>query len=216
VLAEDHREMRRGVRLPLESERDLEVVAEADDLRTARHLVQEHVPDVLLLFLRQPNGSGIELIERLRAEAPGTAIVVETTEDSPVFARRALDAGAIGYVLKDNAHDERALMIRAAMRGRQYVSPGVAAGLDAFRRAGAENHLSERETEITRLIALGHTSAEIAALLHLSRRTVETHRARVHDKLGLARRWQVVQYALARHLIGPDPPPRAASENDND
>jgi DNA-binding NarL/FixJ family response regulator len=216
VLADDHRVVRRGLRLVLANERDLEVVAEADDLRTARHRVQEHLPDVLLLDLRRPNGAGSELIGRLRTEVPSTQIVVETIEDSPVFARHVLDAGAIGYVLKDNADGERALAIRRAGRGLQYVSPRVAAGLDALRRAAGEDGLSERETEVVRLIALGHTSVEIAALLHLSRRTVETHRARVQHKLGLAKRWELVQYALARHLIGADPTCRIASERDRD
>jgi two-component system, NarL family, response regulator NreC len=215
VFADDYRVMRRGLRLALESERDLEVIAEADDVLTVGHLAQEYGPDVLLLELRLPNGSGIELIGRLRAEVPGAEIVVETMEESPVFARHALDAGAIGYVLKDNADGERALAIRRARRGQQYVSPRVAAGLASVRRAAAEDELSEREIEVVRLIALGHTSAEIAALLHLSRRTVETHRARVHDKLGLARRWELVQYALRRHLIGPDRI-RPASERGGD
>ena len=216
VCADDYRVMRQGLRLALESERDLEVAAEADDLVTAGHLVQEYVPDVLLLELRLPNGSGIELIGGLRAEMPGTEIVVETMEDSPVFARHVLDAGAIGYVLKDHADGELALAIRRAVSGRQYVSPRVAAGLAAVRRAAAEDGLTGREIEVLRLIALGHTSAEIAALLHLSRRTVETHRARVHDKLGLARRWELVQYALRRHLIDPDRTHRPASEGAND
>lgn len=216
VLADEHRVMRRGLRLALESERDLEVVAEADDLVKARHRVHEHVPDVLLLDLRLPNGSGIELIGRLRAEVPATAIVVATMQDSPVSARHALDAGAIGYVLKDKSEGELALAIRRAAQGRQYVSPRVAAGLDAFRRAAAEDGLSERETEVVRFIALGHTSLEIAAMLHLSRRTVETHRARVQHKLGLARRWQLVEYAITRHLIGCDPTPSPTSEGDSD
>ena len=216
VLADDHRVVRRELRLALQSERDLEVVAEADDLLTARHRVQEHAPDVLVLDLRHPNGSGIELIGRVRAEVPGTEVVVESMEDSPVFARAALDAGAIGYVLKDSADGELVLAIRRAVRGQQYVSPRVAAGLEALRRSAAEDGLSKREIEVARLIALGHTCAEIAALLHLSRRTVETHRARVQHKLGLAKRWELVQYALARHLIGADPTCRIASERDRD
>ena len=202
--------------MALERERDLEVVAEADDLPTASDHVEELVPDVLVLDLRLPNGSGIELIGRLRAQAPATAIVVETIEDSPVFARHALDAGAIGYVLEDDADGGLALAIRRAMLGRRYVSPRVAAGLNAFRRAAAEDGLSERETEIVRLIALGHTSVEIAARLHLAARTVETHRARVQDKLGLARRWELVRYALARHLIGPGPTSSRASDGNSD
>ena len=216
VLADDHRVVRRELRLALQSERDLEVVAEADDLLTARHRVQELAPDVLVLDLRHPNGSGIELIGRVRAEVPGTEVVVESMEDSPVFARAVLAAGAVGYVLKDSADGELALAIRRAVRGQRYVSPRVAAGLEAFRRAAAEDGLTKREVEVARLIALGHTSVEIAALLHLSRRTVESHRARVYDKLGLARRWELVQYALARHLIGPDSVPRPASEGDSD
>ena len=201
--------------MALQSERDLEVVAEADDLLTARHRVQEHAPDVLVLDLRHPNGSGIELIGRVRAEVPGTEVVVESMEDSPVFARAVLAAGAVGYVLKDSADGELALAIRRAVRGQRYVSPRVAAGLEAFRRSAAEDGLSKREIEVARLIALGHTCAEIAALLHLSRRTVETHRARVHDKLGVAKRWELVQYALARHLIGPDSMRRPARGGDS-
>ncbi|HZE15078.1 MAG TPA: response regulator transcription factor [Mycobacterium sp.] len=112
---------------------------------------------------------------------PGTEFVFETIEDNPVFAHHALEAGAIGYVRKENA-GERALAIRRAVRGPRYVSPRVAAGLAAFRRAAAEDDLSEREIEVVRLIALGRTSVEIAALLHLSRRTIKT--------------------TLARHLIG--------------
>lgn len=201
-FADDHRMMRRGLRLSLESERDLEVIAEATDLLTAGELVQAYAPDVLALELQSANGSGIELIGRLRAVVPGTEIVVQTMEDSPVFARDALDAGAIGYVLNEGGEGELALAIRRATRGQRYVSPRVAAGLAALRRAATEDGLSAREIEVVRLIALGHTNAEIALLLHLSRRTVESHRARIHDKLGRAKRWELVEYALERHLIG--------------
>jgi DNA-binding NarL/FixJ family response regulator len=178
--------------------------------------VQKHEADVLVLDLGLPNGSTIALIARLHAEQPRTEIVVVTREDRPAFARRALDAGAIAYVLNDNGDGELALAIRRAARGQQYISPRVAAGLDAFRRAAGEDDLSGRETEILRLVALGHTSPEIAALLRLSRRTVETHRTRIQQKLGLPRRWQLVSHALARDLIGPDPTGPPASEGDND
>ena len=160
---------------------------------------------MLLLDLRMPNGSSIEAIRRLREEVPETQIVVATMEESPLFARQALDAGAVGYVLKDNADTELAAAIRCAARGEEYVSPCVAARLDGLRRAAQDDGLSPRETDVLRLIALGLTSAEMSELLHLSQRTVESHRRRIHRKLGLGKRSELVRYALARHLIGDSP-----------
>ena len=144
----------------------------------------------------------------MREEVRETQIVVATMEESPLFARQALDAGAVGYVLKDNADTELAAAIRCAARGEEYVSPCVAARLDGLRRAAQDDGLSPRETDVLRLIALGLTSAEMSALLHLSQRTVESHRRRIHRKLGLGKRSELVRYALARHLIG-DPPDAA-------
>jgi two-component system response regulator NreC len=202
VLADDHALVRRSLRLLLEGEDGVDVVAEAADLTTvARHL-KGHVPRVLVLDLQIPGGSSIEAIRRLRERAPGTEIVVVTMERSPAFAQRALDEGAVGFVLKERADTELPVAVRLAARGEEYVSPHVAAVLDALRRAVTGDGLSARETEVLRLIVLGHTSAEIAAKLHLSRRTVETHRARIHRKLGLASRAELVHFALRRHLIG--------------
>jgi two-component system, NarL family, response regulator NreC len=205
VVADDHHVVRRALRLWLESEKDVEVIAEAGDIPTAIHHVKRHLPHVLLLDLRMPNGSSIEAIRRLREEVPETQIVVATTEESPLFARQALDAGAVGYVLKDNADTELKEAVRRAARGETYVSPCVAARLDGVRRAAQDDGLSPRETDVLRLIALGLTSAEMSGRLHLSRRTVESHRRRIHRKLGLSKRSELVRYALARHLIG-DPP----------
>jgi two-component system response regulator NreC len=208
VVADDHHVVRRALRLWLESEKHVEVIAEAGDVPTAIRHVKRHLPDVLLLDLRMPNGSSIDAIRRLRAEVPETQIVVATTEESPLFARQALDAGAIGYVLKDNADIELQTAVRCAARREEYVSPRVAARLDGLRRAARDDGLSPRETDVLRLIALGLTSAEISGLLHLSRRTVESHRRRIHRKLGLGKRSELVRYAFARHLIG-DPPDTA-------
>ncbi|MHB1837130.1 MAG: response regulator [Solirubrobacteraceae bacterium] len=205
VLADDHHLVRRSLRLLLESEDGISVVGEAGDLHTTILHVRQHAPHVLLLDLRMPNGSSIEAIRGLRAEAPDTAIVVVTMENHPLFARRALDAGAVGYVLKDHADDELAHAVRLAARGQEYVSRRVAARLDAFGRVVDGDRLSPRETEVLRLIALGYTSSEIAEQLHLSSRTVETHRRRLHRKLGLSRRSELVQYALGRDLIGLEP-----------
>jgi two-component system response regulator NreC len=119
-----------------------------------------------------------------------------------LFAQQALDAGAIGFVLKDKADSELLEAVHHAARGEEYVSPGVAAGLEILRRAVDEDGLSPREVEVLRLIALGHTSAEIAAKLELSRRTIEAHRARILRKLGLRTRADLVQVALRRGLMG--------------
>jgi two-component system, NarL family, response regulator NreC len=202
VLADDHSVVRRSLRLLLDGEESVDVVAEAPDLSAVLREVRLHTPHVLVLDLRLPNGSSVETIQRLRTRMPQTEIVVMTMEARPVFAQQAIDAGAIGFVLKDRADSELPTAVRRAAQGEEYVSPSVAADLDRLRLAGGGNDLSPRETEILRLLALGHTSAEIAAKVHLSRRTVETHRSRIHRKLGLATRAELVRYALERHLIG--------------
>jgi two-component system response regulator NreC len=203
VLADDHPGMRRSLRLLLDGEEDVEVIAEAADLSTVVRHVRGRVPHVLVLDLRMPNGLGAETIRRLREDAHDTEVVVVTMDASPLFAQQALDAGAVGFVLKDRADTELPAAVRNAAEGREYVSPRVASGLDALRRAVSGDGLSPRETEILRLIALGHTSTEIARKLQLSRRTVETHRANVYRKLGLATRAQLVQHALRRRLLVP-------------
>lgn len=201
VLADDHHLVRRNLRLLLEGEDGIAVVGEASDLSTAIRHVKGHAPHVLLLDLRMPGGSSIEAIRRLRAEVPETEIVVVTMEDNPVFARQAIDAGAVGYVLKHHADAELSHAVRLAAGGEEYISPRVAARLDAVRRAVEVDGLSPRETEVLRLIALGFTSGEIAEDLHLSSRTVDTHRRRIHRKLGLGKRSELVRYAMKRNLI---------------
>ena len=168
VLGDDHAMMRRSLRLLLESEDDLEVTAEAADLETVMRHVREHRPHVLALDLGMPNGSSIEAIRRLREEVPGMEIVVLTMEESPVFAQQALDAGAIGFVLKEMADEDLPEALRRAARGLQYVSPRVAASLTALLRSRTDDRLGGRETDVVRLIARGYTSAEIARELHLS------------------------------------------------
>src|ERR1700761_9462335 len=167
VLADDHDLVRRSLRLLLESE-GVDVIAESGDLFSAMRHVTDHRPHVLLLDLHMRNGGSVDLIRRVRRTMPETQVVVISMEDSPVFARHALNAGAVGYVLKDSATDELGVAIRRAARGERYVSPPVDARLDALTRGVANDGLSERETEILRLIALGLTSAEISAELHLS------------------------------------------------
>ena len=201
VLADDHASVRRSLRLLLGSESDVAVIAEASDLSSAVRELRGSSPNVLLLDLHMRGAPGIETIRRLRAQAPETEIVVVTMEQSPVFAQQALEAGAMAYVLKDRADTELAEAVRSAARGLEYVSPQIAARLDALRRAVGGDGLTTRELEVLRLLALGHTSAEIATKLQLSRRTVETHRARILRKLGVSTRAELVAYALRRRLI---------------
>jgi two-component system response regulator NreC len=202
VLADDHRAVRRNLRLLLDRERDVEVIAEAGDLFTAIRHVKGHAPHVLVLDLRILGGPSIEVIKRLRAEAPQTGIVVLTSDESPLFARQAIDAGAVGYVLRESVDTQLPHAVRCAAREQRYISPHMTARLEGLRQATGIDRLSPRETEVLRLIALGFTSLEISGMLHVSRRTVESHRRRIHHKLGLVRRSELVRYALARNLIG--------------
>lgn len=202
VLADGHAAVRRNLRQLLDREEGLTVVAEAADLSTAARHVHGQLPHVLVLDLEMPDGSSLETIRGLRAEVPETEIVVLTMLLSPALAQQALDAGAVGFVLKDMADGELPAALRNAASGAEYVSPQVADGSYALRETLSGAGLTPRETEILRLIALGHTSAEIAHNLCLSRRTVETHRARIHHKLRTSTRAELVRYALDRHLIG--------------
>jgi two-component system response regulator NreC len=201
VLADDHALMLRSLRLLLDSEEDVEVIAEAADLASVVRHVHSHKPHVLVLDLGMPNGSSVETIGRLRERVPDTQVVVLTMEDSPVFAQRAHAAGALGLVVKEFADSDLPPAVRAVARGEEYISPRVAARVDALHRSLNEDALTSRQVEVLRLIALGHTSVEIASKLHLSPRTVESHRARIHSKLGLATRADLVRYALGRGLL---------------
>ena len=202
VLADDHALMRRSLRLLLDGEEDLEVVAEAGDHPAAVRHVHDHQPNVLVLDLRLSDGPGSEAVRFFSERMPATRTVVLTMEDDPLFAKRALTAGAHGFVIKDLADVELPVAVRAAARGEEYVSPRVAARLDSLHRSLTDNKLTQREVEVLRLIALGHTSVEIARKLHLSPRTIEAHRAHIHRKLGLPTRAELVRYSLRRGLIG--------------
>jgi two-component system, NarL family, response regulator NreC len=201
VLADDHALMRRSLRLLLDSEDGVEVIAEASDIEAVTRHVHGRLPHVLVLGLNMPGGSSLEAIGRLRERVPETQIVVMTMEDNPASAQRALAAGAVGFLVKDRADGELVQAVRAAAHGEEYVSPSVAVRLEALRQSLTEDKLTVREIEVLRLIALGHTSVEIARKLHLSPRTVETHRARIHKKLGLSTRAQLVSYALGHGLL---------------
>ena len=201
LLADDHVVVRRGLRMLLEQEPDLTVVAEAGDADEALRESEATSPAVLVLDLNMPGTAPLSVVPRLRKA--GIAVVVLTMEEDPAFAREALDAGASGYLLKRAVDDELVGAIRSAAAGETHVSREVQARLAARADApaGAPGGLSQREADVLRLIALGYTNPEIGDELGISVRTVETHRARVQQKLGLSSRAELVSYAFENDFV---------------
>ena len=205
VVVDDHAVVRSGIRLLLDAEDDIEVVAEAGDAREAVFEVRAHKPDVVLLDVVMPGRSGIEAIPDLLKESPGTKILLLSMQDDAAYVREAFAAGASGYVLKEAADAEVVGAVRDVAGGGRYVHPVLGARLvaaEAEAEARAEQDpLSEREHEILRLLALGHTNQEIAGELYLSVRTVETHRAHIMQKLRITTRAELVRYALDQGML---------------
>ena len=208
VVVDDHAVVRSGLRLLLEAEDDIDVVAEAGDARNAVFEVRAHKPDVILLDVVMPGRSGIEVIPDLLKESPETKILVLSMQDDAAYVREAFAAGASGYVLKEAADAEVVAAVRDVADGQRYVHPALGARLvaaEAEERARAEQDpLSEREHEILRLLALGHTNQEIASQLYLSVRTVETHRAHIMQKLRISTRAELVRYAIEQGMLEED------------
>jgi two-component system response regulator NreC len=203
VIADDHTVVRQGLRLLIDNEEGFQVVAEAGTVPDAERFARVHRPTVLVLDLNMPGGSSLEAIPRLRQDAPDTAIVVLTMQDDPAFAREALQAGALGFVLKEAADEELLEAIRLAAAGDTYLNPRLGARMAAAPDLppGPPDDLSERELEVLRLIALGHTNTEIAGQLFLSTRTIETHRAHIQQKIRRTSRAELVRYALDHRLM---------------
>lgn len=200
VLVDDHAVVRGALKALLEGQEDLEVVGEAGDLASVQATIATHQPRVLVLDVNLPDGLAVDVVPELRAAAPGTEIVLLTMERDLTLARRALDGGAKGYLFKDAAHLELIEAVRAAAAGEQHLAPTVAAGLKDGKDSERPD-LSPRETDVLKLMALGHTNREISEQLSLSVRTVETHRAHIQQKLGLSSRPELTRYALAHGLI---------------
>jgi two-component system, NarL family, response regulator NreC len=204
VLADDHAVVRKGLRLLLDGEDGFEVVAEAGTADDAMRYVRAHRPAVLVLDLNMPgNLSSLDAISQVDAAGDGTRVVVLTMQEDPEFARQALGSGAAGYVLKEAADDELVEAVRRAAAGDTYLNPRLGAALAAAppKPAGPPDDLTEREVEILKLIALGHTNVEIGEQLYLSVRTVESHRAHIQQKLRRSSRAELVRYALDHGLL---------------
>ncbi len=201
VIADDHAIVRRGLRMLLDGEPDFEVVAEADNAQAARRYVHGHHPDVLVLDINMPGGSSLDTVPAIRAESPDTQIVVLTMQDEAAYARQAMRAGVLGYVLKEAADEELVEAVRRAASGQSYLNPQLGARVAAEPPPGRPDGLSTREVQVLGMIALGHTNTEVAAELYVSVRTVEAHRAHIQQKLMLGSRAELVRYALDHGLM---------------
>ncbi|HEX6699768.1 MAG TPA: response regulator transcription factor [Gaiellaceae bacterium] len=205
LIVDDHAVVRAGLKLLLEAEDDLEPVGEAGSGREAIFQARALKPEVILLDLVMPDQSGLDVLPQLLHEQPEAKVLVLSMQDDPQYVREAFAAGASGYVLKEAADTEVVAAIREVAKGGRYVHPELGARLvvaeaEAARRA-EEDPLSEREREVLRLLALGHTNQEIAKQLYISVRTAETHRAHIMQKLRLSTRAELVRHALAQGLL---------------
>lgn len=210
ALCDDHTLVREGLRLILERAPDVEVVGEVGTAADAVELAESTRPDVFLLDLTLPDGSGIDTTRRILAVTPGTRILILTMHDDVEYLRGAFDAGASGYLVKEAANVELLMAVRSVAAGHGYVHPRLGAALltdtagepepaGLSGRAGRE--LSTREVEVLRLLAAGHTNAEVATKLYLSPRTIETHRLRIQQKLGVRSRAELLRYAKDQGLV---------------
>jgi DNA-binding NarL/FixJ family response regulator len=206
LIADDHGIVRSGLRLLLERQPDIEVVGEAADGAEARELAIRERPDLAILDVRMPKLTGLQATREIRAQAPEVAVLILSMHDDERYLFEALKAGASGYVLKAQADTELLEAIRAVRRGEPFLTPEAQRSLirDLLERGSAgEEELTPREEEIVKLVAEAHTTREIAAILHLSEKTVENHRGSAMRKLGMRDRVELVRYAIRRGLIEP-------------
>jgi two-component system, NarL family, response regulator NreC len=205
LIVDDHAVVRSGLKLVLDADDGIEPVGEAGTARDAIFEARSLKPDVILLDVVMPDQSGLDIIPTLLHDNPDTRILVLSMQDDPRYVREAFDAGASGYVLKEAADSEVVAAVREVAGGGRYVDPELGARLvaaeSAERKRAEEDPLSDREGEVLRLLALGHTNQEIAKQLYISVRTAETHRAHIMQKLRLSSRAELVRYALDRGLL---------------
>jgi DNA-binding NarL/FixJ family response regulator len=205
LIADDHGIVRSGLRLLLEREPDLEVVAEASDGAAARDLAIRERPDLAILDVRMPKLTGLQATREIREQAPDVAVLILSMHDDERYLFEALKAGASGYVLKRQADEDLLDAVRAVQRGEPFLTPDAQRALikDVLERGEDADELTPREQEVVKLVAEAHTNREIAEILRLSEKTVESHRANAMRKLGMRDRVELVRYAVRRGLIEP-------------
>jgi len=209
VLADDHNIVRAGLRALLEGISGVQVVAEAADGRDALAAVLEHRPDVALLDISMPGLNGLEAAERIAKDAPTTRVVILSMHSGEGYVAQALRCGVAGYVLKDAFADELPVLLRSVIKGETYLSPGISKQVvDALRArlegGGEAEVLTPRQREILQLLAEGKTTKEIAHILGVSVKTIETHRAQIMDRLDIHDVPGLVRYAIRVGLVSPE------------
>jgi DNA-binding NarL/FixJ family response regulator len=209
LVADDHVLVRAGIRSLIESLDDMEVVAETGDGREALGLIEQHRPHVALLDIAMPGLNGIEVTSQIAARAPATKIIILSMHANDEYVRRALGAGAAGYLLKDTGVSELEVAIRAVSQGETYLSPAVSRRVveGYVHPTGASSELdrlTSRQREVLQLVAEGHTTKEIAQRLKIGVRTVEAHRAELMERLDIHDIAGLVRYAIRMGLITPD------------
>jgi two-component system response regulator NreC len=203
LLADDHKVVRDGLRLLINSQRDMRVVGEAGDGKEAVQKTRDLKPDVVVMDLSMPRLNGLQATEQLRLEEPGVKVVALTVHEDPSYLLQLCKAGAVGYVLKRSAADDLIQAIRSVASGALHFDAAIAsqalrgrAGQPPGKGALQSSDLSEREKEVLTLLAWGYSNKEVANKLTLSVKTVETYRLRVSEKAGLRSRTEIVRYAL--------------------
>lgn len=207
-LADDHMVVREGLKSLVNAQPDMHVVGEAEDGEAAWRGAQEHRPDVVVMDVSMPGLSGAQATERLRRECPEVRVLALTVYEDRSYLRQMLDAGAAGYVLKRAVTEELVRAIRAVAAGGSYIEPTLAAGLvssyfnqDHAPGRAPSGDLSERESQVLRLIAWGYSNKEIGWKLNISAKTVDTYKLRLMEKLDLRSRTDIVRYALRQGLL---------------
>jgi DNA-binding NarL/FixJ family response regulator len=207
LIADDHGVVRGGLRLLLDRQPDMEVVAEAADGAEAVAQALDARPDVCILDVSMPRLTGLQAAREIRAQAPGVAVLMLSMHDDERYLFEALKAGAGGYVLKHQADHDLVAAVRAVARGEPFLTSVAQRSLVrawmADEAAGPVDPLTAREQEVLKLVAEAHTNREIGEILHLSEKTVESHRANVLRKLGMRDRVELVRYAIRRGLVEP-------------
>jgi len=208
LIADDHGIVRSGLRLLLERQPDIEVIAEAADGAEAREIAVRERPDLAILDVRMPKLTGLQVTRELKKQAPEVSVLILSMHDDERYLFEALKAGASGYVLKTQADTDLMEAIRAVERGEPFLTPAAQQALikdvlERGRQGEDEEELTPREEEIVKLVAEAHTTRQIAEILHLSEKTVENHRGNAMRKLGMRDRVELVRYAIRRGLIEP-------------
>lgn len=209
VLAEDHRLLREGLKALLQTEKDLQIIGEAENGLEAIRCVEKHAPDLILLDLSMPKMSGISVIKEIKSRFPEVKILALTIHESDQYVLEAFQSGADGYCLKDASRDELLIAIKSVLNGKTYISPGISEGImvgylegkKIIKGSTAWDSITQREKDVLKLIGEGYRNKEIADLLNISVKTVEKHRANVMKKLDLHNVSALTAYAIEKKLV---------------